>query len=66
MDSTHAHLMVLGDRLWHPNDIFKQYPNVGKIFFFHALGVKPEYRKRGIAKQLVQKGFEVRNNSITR
>ena len=51
--------MLLGDRLWHPNDIFKQYPEVNKIFFFHALGVRPEYRKCGIAKQLVQKGFEV-------
>ena len=59
MPTTHAYLMLLGDRLWHPNDIFKQYPEINKIFFFHALGVRPEYRKCGIAKQLVRKGFEV-------
>ena len=56
---THAYLMVLSDRLWHPNDVFKQYPDVNKIFFFHSLAVDPEYRRNGIAKKLVQKGLEV-------
>ncbi len=53
--------MVLNDRLWHPNDVFKQYPQVDKIFFFHALGVDPEYRKRGIARNLVLHGIKVGN-----
>ena len=59
LPTTHAYLMVLSDRLWHPNDIFKQYPDINKIFLFHSLGVHPDYRRNGIAKQLVTKGFEV-------
>ena len=27
---THAYLILLSDRLWHANDIFKQYPEIGK------------------------------------
>ena len=59
LPTTHAYLMVLSDRLWHPNDIFKQYPDINKIFLFHSLGVHPDFRRNGIAKQLVTKGFEV-------
>ena len=59
LPTTHAYLMVLSDLLWHPNDLFKQHPKVQNIFFFHALGVNPEYRKRGIAKELVKRGLQL-------
>ena len=60
---THAYLMVLSDKLWHPNDVFKQYPEEDKILFIHAVGVNTLFRKRGIAKNLVNFSFEVRKYS---
>ena len=61
---THAYLMVLSDRLWHPNDIFSQFPNISKIFFFHSIGVDTAYRKKGIAKELVRQGIKVRKTCL--
>lgn len=56
---TQAYLMALSDRLWHPNDIFKQYPEVENIFYIHALSVSPNFRQRGIAKGLINAAFKV-------
>ncbi len=55
----HALIMYLFDEALWPPDIFHKYPGHSKIFDFFALGTLPEYRGRGIAKELVNQALKV-------
>ncbi len=55
----HALIMYLFDEALWPPDVFRRYPGHEKVFDFFALGTRPEYRGRGIAKELVRQAIKV-------
>ncbi len=44
--------------LW-PQDIFDRYQSVDRIFHLFALAVRPDYRRRGIARNMVEASLQV-------
>jgi len=57
--STHAGILCLFDELMHSSDIFRQRPDVTKIYDMFALATLPNYRGKGLATQLVQQALLV-------
>ena len=55
----HAMLMFLLDELLWPMDLFEMEPTAHALMDMYAMGVRPEYRGRGIAGQLIQQAFKV-------
>ena len=45
--------------LWAP-DVMAQRPEVNRVYEMFAMGVHPDYRSRGIAKNLVRESWEAR------
>ena len=57
--ATHAGILCLFDELMHSSDIFRQRPDVTKIYDMFALATLPNYRGKGLATQLVQQALLV-------
>jgi len=49
--------------IWAP-DILENNPNINRIYDMHALCTDPDYRGRGIAKNLIQVAWKVKMDSF--
>jgi len=55
----YARLMWVLDEVAWPLDVFNLHPEDNKIYDMFALCVHPDFRGKGIAKQLVVQAFKV-------
>ena len=55
----HASVMTLFDEIMYPGDIFEKYPDNTKFFDMFTLATHPNYRGKGIGRNLVQESLKV-------
>ena len=56
----HAHLTLILDQLVFPADIFRENPQITKIFEFYGMAVRNDMRRKGIASELIKQAIEVK------
>ncbi len=54
-----ASIMALTDEIMYPGDIFEAHPNDTRYYEMFALATSPEYRGKGIGKNLVLQGLKM-------
>jgi ribosomal protein S18 acetylase RimI-like enzyme len=59
LPETHAKVMIVCSETFFPTEFFEAFPESNKLIDMFALGVHHNYRRKGIAKELVAQSMQV-------
>ena len=55
----HANIMYLIEKIMPYSKVFEEYPDCNRLYDMFALGIHPDYQRRGIGQKLVQHSWNV-------